>query len=401
MPKRRPKEEAIQLLKDKYGENAFRDIECYVENHRTKIKATCSECGFKIDCRLDTLIDRGFACNNCAGKRHVCDCDEAEKIFKERFGDKLSMDVSTFTKFNEKPDVWCNDCGYHFDVQFRNLLKYTAENVCPACSGRRTANTSYDIVRKRVLEASDYTIDVIKETFKNTKDAELLCLNCGRIWNGSPYQVYRYKKGCAQCKNVLKYTYEQSKEKVDKKFNKTIDFFEEEYKNTYTDLHFYCKICGHIWVSTIHTLLHSQGCLKCTLKSFEAVIMSALDKKGVEYYHDKALEGSNYNGSNQPLRADFRFKDYPIVIETDGKQHFVAVEGLSNHEETKARDKHKNKYCKERGLILIRITSSPTKEWGSEKHLTLEEGLKLINEGISSTGEVNLDLFRQYDFNRE
>ena len=393
-------EEVVKTVTDKYGDS-LKEIETYIDGKRRKVKAICTSCGRNIDCRLDILLKRDFPCNFCATKRHVHTPEEAEAILHERFGDKLSMDISTFTRVDKKPDIWCNDCGYHLNRQFRDILQYTVDTVCPICSDGKIVNADFEIVRKRVLDATNGTIDLIKEFFKGaSKLSKAVCLVCGNEWYVHPTTLYKKRRGCGKCYGHYLHTYQEAKELVDKKFNKSIDFFEDEFKNLTSDVHFVCKKCGHIWVSSVNGLLRTQGCLKCTLKNLESLIMEVLDKKEINYKHDKGLAGSNYNGSNLPLRGDFRFDDYPILIEIDGKQHFAEVEGCANFIETQARDRHKDEYCKENGICLIRITSSPTKEWGTEKHLTLDEGLKLLNRGIINK-KVNMQLFWEYDFNRD
>lgn len=401
MPKRRPKEEAIQLIKEKYGEDALTDIEVYVKDHRTMINAICSTCGNKIDCRLDILLRRDFPCNFCATKRHIHTQEEAEALLRKHFGNKLGMDINTFTRVDKKPDIWCNDCGYHLNRRFRDILQYTVDNVCPICSNKKVVNADFELVRSKVINATEGTVDLIEEFFNGaSKLSKAVCLVCGHEWFVKPTALYRKYRRCGKCAGQYLHTYQEAKEEVDKKFNKSIDFSEVEFKNMSSYLHFHCKRCGHVWVSTIHGLLHTQGCLRCTLKNLESVVMNSLDKKEIEYKHNKGLIGSNYNGSNRPLRGDFMFEHYPVLIEVDGAQHFFEVGGYANFIETQARDRHKDKYCKENGICLIRITSSPTKEWGMKNHLTLEEGLALFDKGIAD-GKVNMNLFWKYDFNRE
>jgi hypothetical protein len=112
------------------------------------------------------------------------------------------------------------------------------------------------------------------------------------------------------------------------------------------------------------------------------------------------LKGCYYKTKNHPLRADFYF-DCGLVIECDGKQHMEAVLGEDAFIEIQIRDNIKNKYCKKNNICLIRVTSSPTKEWGTEKHITLLELFALLEKGISDKGEINMSVFLPYDFNRE
>ena len=130
--------------------------------------------------------------------------------------------------------------------------------------------------------------------------------------------------------------------------------------------------------------------------------MEVLDKKGINYKHNKELKGCVYN--KRPLRPDFYIKtDKGILwVECDGRQHYEPIYGEDNLKEQQVRDMFKDNYCKEHSICLIRVVSSPTKEWGVKNHITLEKLIELIEIGINSeTKEINFDLFCQYDFNRE
>lgn len=116
------------------------------------------------------------------------------------------------------------------------------------------------------------------------------------------------------------------------------------------------------------------------------------------------MDGCNYNDSKFPLRPDFRIETIKgnLCIEADGIQHFVPIYGEETLKIQQNKDRYKDKILKEKGYILIRVTSSPTKEWGFKNHITLKELLDLIEIGIDfKTGEIDFELFKQYDFNRE
>ena len=108
--------------------------------------------------------------------------------------------------------------------------------------------------------------------------------------------------------------------------------------------------------------------------------------------------------NKRPLRPDFYIETEKGIlwVECDGRQHYEPIYGEDALEAQQARDRFKDNYCKENNICLIRVISSPTKEWGTEKHITLEKLLELIEIGINSeTKEIDFNLFWQYDFNRE
>lgn len=67
--------------------------------------------------------------------------------------------------------------------------------------------------------------------------------------------------------------------------------------------------------------------------------------------------GACYPGSIIPFRFDF-YVDKTYVIEFDGEQHFKSIEFYGGENRLKAQqwhDYHKNKWCKENNVPLIRI----------------------------------------------
>ena len=89
--------------------------------------------------------------------------------------------------------------------------------------------------------------------------------------------------------------------------------------------------------------------------------MKVLDDLKMPYAYDQSHGGLKDTGH---LRWDFRIlSDEPIFIEYDGEFHYFPIrkggmtqqEAQNNLESTQRRDKIKDDYCKENGLLLLRI----------------------------------------------
>lgn len=294
----------------------------------------------------------------------------------------------------------CINCGYIFETKPNTILNSKSKIYCARCSHRIPFTA--EEVDAMIVKDTKGKIHMILDTFSTTsKKALMECVN-GHKWWVRPVDIYGSGKyRCPYCSHHAKYTPEEAEELALKWANVTILNI-ECYKNTHTrNLKCQCNDCKHIFTSSLDRL-HYYGCQRCLQRSLETPIIDALDKKHVEYKHNLGLAGCCYNGHNYPLRPDFLFVNVPLVFEADGRQHFdPKFKGKKNYEELCAKDRCKDNYLKEHGYILIRITSSPTKEWGTEKHITLAELLYLIEIGIDENGNVNLDVFRPYDFNRE
>ena len=233
------------------------------------------------------------------------------------------------------------------------------------------------------------------------------CKKCNSIVFATPYHMLVDAICCPECVKIYK---SEKTRKEEGQFRK--EFKEkhpnltvlDSYVNNRTKVTVLCEDCLHIWKATPHHLLDSNsGCPVCVKYSMEKPVREILDKKNVAYKYNAPLDGSYYNGSSRPLFLDFLIETEKdcLVIETDGKQHFIHVKDKEPLSEIQARDRHKDKLLKEMGLILIRVTSSPNKKWGFKNHITLKELFDLIERGVDSeTGELNFELFRKYDFNR-
>ena len=233
--------------------------------------------------------------------------------------------------------------------------------------------------------------------------------SCGYTWWARADSILRLKFGCPKCAtktihDLKKMTLDELIRRIKILFNDTIEYV-TGFVNYRTKCLFRCKKCQHEWWTTPSTILRTLGCPVCLKKSLEKPVLEILKKKGIKYSHNISLEGSNYKGSKIPLRIDFIIETSKgkLAIETDGVHHFNPFYGKEDTLKLQQEhDRYKDKLLKEKGYILIRVTSSPTKEWGFKNHIILAELLHLIEIGIDSeTGEINFELFRKYDFNRD
>ena len=109
--------------------------------------------------------------------------------------------------------------------------------------------------------------------------------------------------------------------------------------------------------------------------------MKVLDELKMPYAHDQSHDGLK-DKSN--LRWDFRIlADEPLFIEYDGEFHYFHIrkggmtqqEAQYNLESTQRRDKIKDDYCEDNGLLLLRI---PYWDKGDIKQLVSE----FVNDNV-------------------
>lgn len=128
-----------------------------------------------------------------------------------------------------------------------------------------------------------------------------------------------------------------------------------------SDRVFQASLSGFIYSFTKHPLFRASG------NTYGVRLVSKfLQQHYVEYLREKTFYGLlSSKGAN--MYFDFYIPDHNTVIEVDGRQHFVPVKrfgGIQGFEDTRARDKIKDKYCETHNINLIRL---PFYLFGSER----------------------------------
>ena len=276
---------------------------------------------------------------------------------------------------------------------------------CPICghkSSNKKRTSSLDKMLIKLKEARGDFITYVSGFVNMTTECWFKCKN-GHIFKTKPCILTKKNLGCGCpiCRRLNQIVpLEEVKERVRIISNGTIEYV-EGYIDVSTKCKWKCNVCGHVWDAIPNNIIRGSKCPICSKYSMEKPVLEYLNKKVIKPIHDKGLTGCLYNGYT--LRFDFiiKVKNKILIIETDGLHHFIARHGEEAFIAQKERDTFKNKFCKDNNIILIRVTSSHTRKWGTPKHITLKELFDLINIGISDNGEVNLEVFRPYDFNRE
>lgn len=110
-----------------------------------------------------------------------------------------------------------------------------------------------------------------------------------------------------------------------------------------------------------HTL--SCGCRHSS--KWEIFISEYLTSLNINFEFQKRFQDCKNEKGSDMLPFDFYICDKNIIIEYDGLHHFEPVKGWGGEEKfktTQKNDKIKNTYCKNKGITLIRIPYTYTKE---------------------------------------
>jgi len=128
-----------------------------------------------------------------------------------------------------------------------------------------------------------------------------------------------------------------------------------DYVNMHTPITVTCGKHGDFILKASDHIWGMSGCPQCRMSKGELKIKSVLENLGICFIRQKKFSACLFI---KELPFDFYLPDYSMCIEYDGSQHFKAVPywgGEDKLEETQRNDNIKKRYCKEKGILLLRI----------------------------------------------
>lgn len=125
--------------------------------------------------------------------------------------------------------------------------------------------------------------------------------------------------------------------------------------------------CGNHTCSNQSNLVkgHSLSCGCRKSSKWEIFISEYLSSLNVDYEFQKRFDDCRNMQGSDMLPFDFYIPKYNLIIEYDGEHHFRPVKYWGGEEKfqiTQQNDQIKNKYCNKKGIALIRIPYTYTKE---------------------------------------
>lgn len=170
--------------------------------------------------------------------------------------------------------------------------------------------------------------------------------------------------GCENKKQIAKLGRKSAIDITGERFGKLVAIEPLERRTINKMVYQKCKCdCGKFYEATAANLRsgHTTHCSDCRIRSLgEEKVKEILNKNNIPYVKEKTFPDCISLYSNRPCFFDF-FVDNSYIIEYDGVQHFQYKKNndfqsnKENQEKLTLQDKHKNQYCKENNIPLIRI----------------------------------------------
>lgn len=158
------------------------------------------------------------------------------------------------------------------------------------------------------------------------------------------------------------------------------DYSNISYINSQTKVQIQCNKCLKTFKQIPADHLRGTGCPICNQSKGELKILDFLQQNNIQFIFQKAFNNCRNPITNRKLKYDFYIPSKNILIEFDGKQHFIKICIIGRHFmsdndliEVNHRDKIKEEYAKQHGIKLLRIKYTQLNK--------IEEILKLMVAG--------------------
>lgn len=211
----------------------------------------------------------------------------------------------------------------------------------------------YDIIKKSV-EIHGKKYGYLNEYFDLSKVYKFLCFEHGSFVSTFKRHIY-HKNGCPKCGVKKVFTTDEFVKKAFEKHRNIYNYDKVDYVNNTTKVIINCLKHGDFKQSPMGHL-NGNGCSKC-LNSFGTNWLEHIFKKfNIEYVSEKTFSGLKGLGGKL-LRYDYYLNFLNILVEFDGKQHFVesTLFGHTNFINTQIHDLIKDQYADKNNIKLIRV----------------------------------------------
>jgi very-short-patch-repair endonuclease len=132
------------------------------------------------------------------------------------------------------------------------------------------------------------------------------------------------------------------------------DYSKFKYQGYSTKSTIICKTHGE-FQQTPYNHKQGKGCPKCKNSKGESKVKQFLDNRRIEYLPEHRFEDCR---DKRSLPFDFYIPSKNLIIEYDGKQHFIPYSKFGGTDallKTQHHDQIKTKYCEDNKIHLIRI----------------------------------------------
>jgi len=324
-------------------------------NTQTLINIVCPQHGiFKQIPANHIRNNKPRGCPNCAKNKKLT-TETFIKKAKEVHSDKYDYSLVKYVNANTKIKIICPKHGVFEQKPFLHLQNYG----CQICGNNIKLTTETFIKKAKEVHGDKYNYSLAKYVGSHLK-IKIICPKHG-VFEQKPNN-HLCGQGCYRCGETIRSNIKFINAnnsfliKANKIHSNLYDYSLVQYKNNRSKIKIICSKHG-VFEQKVNSHLSGHGCPECNISKGELKIKNILDEKNIEYAFQKTFDDC-ITPNNRKLKFDFYLPNQNILIEYDGKQHYVPLNyfgGIKSFNVRKEYDEIKNKFAKDNNITLLRI----------------------------------------------
>jgi very-short-patch-repair endonuclease len=359
----------------------------------------CDNCNHEFEIVPNSIVTSNNWCSYCVNQK-LCEDNNCVSCFEKSFAShekvlywsnkNIIEPRQVFKKSRKKCIFNCNVCNHNFEISLDSLSK---NGWCNYCSnnylcGNNNCNIcfekSFASINKSIFWSDKNILKPI-QVFKNTHDKYLFdCNICNHEFeqelstvskNGwchyccNPPKILCINDNCVDCYNKSFASHKKAIFWSEKNKFKPRQVFLGSNKKCI----FNCNECNNDYTAILYSITKNNCWCSCKKNKTEDILFQKLKNiyNITRQYKVEWCKNKSY------LPFDFCLEKYKIIIELDGRQHFVQVENWDSPEKTQQNDKYKMNCAYTNGFSVIRILQddifNDKYDWANQLVLNIEK----------------------------
>jgi very-short-patch-repair endonuclease len=361
----------------------------------------CHMCGHQFECALSNITSlKPCWCPYCANKR-LCEKEGCQTCFEKSFSSHEKLKYWSEKNGDVKPrqvfkgthnKYWFNcDCGHQFESSLNSV---TGNSWCPYCGSvnkqlcekedcQTCFEKSFASHDKSEFWSEKNGVVKPRQVFKSSGNKYWFdCDTCGHQFESCLDSITGMKSWCPYCANPPQKICENKDCQTcfDKSFashdkskywsDKNVHINPRQvFKSSHNKYWFDCD-CGHQFESILKNITAlNSWCPLCVNKT-EKKLYEQLLQIYPNIISQFRADWCKSQITSRILPFDFVLEEQKVIIELDGRQHFVQVSNWKTPEEQFENDQYKEKCANENGYSIIRMIQedvwNDTYDWFDE-----------------------------------
>jgi hypothetical protein len=276
--------------------------------------------------------------------------EDAQKVHGERYDYSLVEYVNS----GKKVKIICKQHGPFIQVASSHLVG----KGCSKCAGCYNPTTQEFIEKADEIHRGKFDYSNV-EYIKSYTLINIICKKHGFFKTQATRHLTLKGGGCRKCgsgimSSAQSYNTSEFRKLANSIHGDKYDYLNVNYKTSKSKVHIICKIHGP-FKQTPNNHLNGAGCPRCRASKGELRIEEYLKATGILFEAEKCFENCR---NKMRLPFDFYIPSHNLLVEYDGKQHFIPVKGWGGIDKfriIKKRDQIKTRFAERHNIRLLRI----------------------------------------------